>query len=80
MNQKSSLRKIPLFVSQALTANNGKVRFRWKDYRNENRQKVMTLDAGEFIRRFLVHVLPEGFQRIPYYGFMGNRYRKQKLA
>ncbi|MGY3600419.1 hypothetical protein ACVIGB_008468 [Bradyrhizobium sp. USDA 4341] len=58
----------------------GKVRFRWKDYRNENRQKVMTLDAGEFIRRFLVHVLPEGFQRIRYYGFMGNRYRKQKLA
>jgi hypothetical protein len=41
---------------------------------------VMTLDAGEFIRRFLVHVLPEGFQRIRYYGFMGNRYRKQKLA
>ena len=58
----------------------GKVRFRWKDYRNENRQKVMMLDAGEFIRRFLVHVLPEGFQRIRYYGFMGNRYRKQKLA
>ena len=40
----------------------------------------MTLDAGEFIRRFLVHVLPEGFQRIRYYGFLGNRYRKQKLA
>jgi hypothetical protein len=54
--------------------------FRWKDYRNANQQKVMTLDAGEFIRRFLVHVLPEGFQRIRYYGFMGNRYRKQKLA
>lgn len=57
----------------------GKVRFRWKDYRDANPQKVMTLDAGEFIRRFLVHVLPEGFQRIRYYGFMGNRYRKQKL-
>ena len=58
----------------------GKVRFRWKDYRDANQQKVMTLDAGEFIRRFLVHVLPDGFQRIRYYGFMGNRYRKQKLA
>jgi hypothetical protein len=45
----------------------GKVRFRWKDYRDENRQKVMTLDAGEFIRRFLVHVLPERFQRIRYF-------------
>jgi Putative transposase len=50
----------------------GKVRFRWKDYRDANRQKVMTLDAGEFIRRFLVHVLPEGFQRIRYYGFMAT--------
>lgn len=54
--------------------------FSGRDYRNENRQKLMTLEAGEFIRRFLVHVLPEGFQRIPYYGFLGNRYRKQKLA
>lgn len=42
--------------------------------------KVMALDAGEFIRRFLVHVLPKDFQRIRYYGFLGNRYRKQKLA
>jgi len=40
----------------------------------------MTLNVGEFIRRFLVHVLPEGFQRIRYYGFLGNRHRKQKLA
>ena len=39
----------------------------------------MTLSASEFIRRFLLHVLPEGFQRIRYYGFLGNRYRKQKL-
>jgi hypothetical protein len=40
----------------------------------------MTLEAEEFIRRFLLHVLPEGFQRIRYYGFLANRYRKQKLA
>lgn len=40
----------------------------------------MTLSAEEFIRRFLMHVLPEGFQRIRYYGFLGNRYRQQKLA
>jgi hypothetical protein len=39
----------------------------------------MTLDAEEFIRRFLMHVLPDGFQRIRYYGFLGNRYREQKL-
>ncbi|MGY3238534.1 hypothetical protein ACVWZ4_000833 [Bradyrhizobium sp. USDA 4472] len=58
----------------------GKVRFRYKDYRRGSQQKVMTLDAGEFIRRFLIHILPEGFKRIRYYGFLGNRYRKQKLA
>ena len=40
----------------------------------------MTLSAEEFIRRFLLHVLPEGFQRIRYYGFLGNRYREEKLA
>jgi Putative transposase/Transposase zinc-binding domain len=58
----------------------GKVRFCWKDYRNGNRQRTMTLTADEFIRRFLLHVLPEGFQRIRYYGFLANRYREQKLA
>ena len=42
----------------------GKVRFHWKDYRHDSRQKVMTLDVDEFIRRFLLHVLPSGFQRI----------------
>ncbi|SEJ90161.1 Putative transposase [Sinorhizobium meliloti] len=40
----------------------------------------MTVSANEFIRRFLLHVLPEGFHRIRYYGFLGNRYRAQKLA
>ncbi len=40
----------------------------------------MSLPADEFIRRFLIHVLPEGFQRIPYHGFLGNRYRQRKLA
>jgi hypothetical protein len=58
----------------------GKVRFRWKDYRDGNRQKTMTLEAGEFIRRFLIHVLPDGFQRIRYYGFLSNCHRVRKLA
>jgi hypothetical protein len=48
----------------------GKVRLCWRAYRNGNRQKTMTLAAAEFIRRFLLHVLPEGFQRIRYYGFL----------
>jgi hypothetical protein len=56
------------------------VRFQWKDYRHKSQQKTMTLSAEEFIRRFLLHALPDGFQRIRYYGLLGNRYRKQKLA
>lgn len=56
------------------------VTFRFKDYRHEHRQKTMTLSAPEFIRRFLLHVLPPGLQRIRYYGFLGNRYRHAKLA
>lgn len=55
------------------------VRFRWKDYRHESRPKVMQLAADEFIRRFLLHVLPSGFQRIRHYGFLANRYRAVKL-
>jgi hypothetical protein len=58
---------------------NGQVKFNWRDYRDNNRQKIMTLSAEEFIRRFLLHVLPSGFHRIRYYGFLGNRYRKEKL-
>src|SRR4029077_9667701 len=58
----------------------GKVTFLSKDYRHGAEQKTMTLQGEEFIRRFLLHVLPEGFQRIRYYGFLANRYREQKLA
>ena len=56
------------------------VTFRYKDYRHDAQQKTMRLKAEEFIRRFLLHVLPEGFQRIRYYGFLANRYREQKLT
>jgi Putative transposase len=48
------------------------VTFRYKDYRHGAEQKTMTLQAEEFIRRFLLHVLPEGFQRVRYYGFLAN--------
>ena len=46
-----------------LACDDGQVTFRWKDYQRGNRQRLMTLDAVEFIRRFLLHVLPRGFQR-----------------
>jgi len=57
----------------------GDVKFTWRDYRDNNRQKTMTLSADQFIGRFLLHVLPSGFHRIRYYGFLGNRHRKEKL-
>jgi len=58
----------------------GKVTFRWKDYRQENKQKLMTLKAEEFNRRFLLHVLPRGFVRIRHFGFLANCHREDKLT
>jgi len=55
------------------------VRFRYKDYRDHDRHKVMQLECQEFIRRFLQHVLPDGFMRIRHYGFLANRCRRQRL-
>jgi hypothetical protein len=72
--------RVAISNNRLLTMDNGKVRFRWKDYRDGNRQKTMTLDGSEFIRRFLIHVLPGGFHRIRYYGFLGNCHRARKLA
>jgi hypothetical protein len=72
--------RVALSNDRILDIEAGHVCFHWKDYRDHNRQKTMTLTADEFIRRFLLHVLPNGFQRIRYFGFLGNRYRKQKLA
>ena len=71
--------RVAISNNRLVSMEEGKVRFRWKDYRNGNRQKTMTLQAGEFIRRFLIHVLPDGFHRIRYYGFLGNRHRARKL-
>ena len=72
--------RVAISNDRLLDINDGKVQFRWKDYRDDNRHKTMTLDADEFIRRFLLHVLPDGFQRIRYFGFLANRYRAEKLA
>ena len=72
--------RVAISNNRILDIEDGKVRFRWKDYRNGDQQKTMTLSADEFIRRFLIHVLPGGFQRIRYYGLLGNRHRDAKLA
>lgn len=72
--------RVAISNNRLLDMDNGKVTFRWKDYRDGNARKTMTLAATEFIRRFLLHVLPPGLQRIRYYGLLGNRYRQEKLA
>ena len=71
--------RVAISNNRLVNIENGQVCFEWKDYRDGGQVKIMTLTADEFIRRFLLHVLPYGFQRIRYYGFLGNRYRKQKL-
>jgi len=57
----------------------GQVTFRWKDYAHGSKQKLMTVTADEFLRRFLLHVLPSGFVRIRFFGFLSNRRRKTLL-
>lgn len=56
------------------------VRFRWRDYAHDNETKVMTLAPAEFIRRFLLHVLPAGFMRIRHYGWLANRSKRERIA
>jgi hypothetical protein len=57
----------------------GGVSFRWKDYRHQNQQRVTTLPAEEFIRRYMLHLLPRGFQRIRHFGLLSNRGGGKKL-
>jgi hypothetical protein len=57
----------------------GKVTFRWKDYAHHNKQRLMTVTAEEFLRRLLLHVLPQGFVRIRFFGFLANRRRQSLL-
>jgi len=57
----------------------GKVTFKWRDYRDSNKTKLMTLDVFEFIRRFLLHILPARYYKIRYYGLLANRLRSARL-
>lgn len=71
--------KIAITNNRIISCDNGKVTFKWKDYAHGNKEKIMTIDAQEFIRRFLVHVLPTGFVRIRHFGFLANRCRSNKI-
>lgn len=71
--------RVAISNQRLVSLEDGKVAFRWKDYRNENVNRIMTLGAVEFLRRFLMHVLPSGFMHIRHFGFLANRVRKEKL-
>jgi hypothetical protein len=72
--------RVAIANSRLIELTDRHVAFRWKDYRHHDKRKVMTLDAFEFIRRFLLHVLPAGFHRIRHYGYLANGQRVVKLA
>ena len=74
--------RVAIANSRLLALDENGVTFKWKDYRENGRtrHKTMTLDTGEFIHRFLIHVLPTGFHRIRHYGWMANTTRVESLA
>jgi hypothetical protein len=72
--------RVAIANNRLIAVADGEVRFRWKDYRHPQRLKIMTLPVGEFIRRFLLHVLPDGFRRIRHFGFLAHAHRNTKLA
>jgi hypothetical protein len=71
--------RIAISNDRIVDLHDGLVRFRWRDYKDDSRNKIMTLPAEEFLRRFLLHVLPRGFMRIRHFGLLANRHRKAKL-
>jgi Putative transposase len=71
--------RVAISNQRLVALTNGQVTFRYKDYADAQQQKTMTLDALEFLRRFLQHVLPRGFLKIRHYGLLANRHRTEKL-
>ena len=72
--------RVALSNDRILQVENGEVTLSYRDRKDGDRKKTMTLEAQEFIRRFLLHVLPDGFMRIRHFGFLANRSKKQALA
>lgn len=72
--------RVAISNQRLLAVDDRTVTFQWKDYRHAQRSRKMTLPADEFIRRFLIHTLPPGFQRIRHFGFLANCHRRAKLA
>jgi predicted RNA-binding Zn-ribbon protein involved in translation (DUF1610 family) len=72
--------RVAISNHRLVTFDGEQVSFQWKDYAHGSAQKIMTLAATEFLRRFFLHVLPKGFVRIRHFGFLANRFRTQALA
>ena len=72
--------RVALSNDRLVSQDDGVVRFAWKDYADHDRRKVMALAVDEFLRRFLLHVLPRGFMRIRHFGLLANRRRAASLA
>lgn len=71
--------RIAIGNHRLISTDGGRVSFHWRDYSDGNKEKIMSLDASEFIRRFLLHVLPPKFVKIRYYGLWGSRNRKTAI-
>jgi len=71
--------RVAISNARILSADDGKVTFKWRDYRDGSKQKTMVLDAVEFIRRFMLHILPTGFMKIRHYGILANRDRHARM-
>jgi hypothetical protein len=72
--------RVAIANSRLVAIANGSITFRWRDYAHGHQTRTMTLEANEFLRRFLLHVLPASFVRIRYFGLLANRHRAQLLA
>jgi hypothetical protein len=72
--------RVALSNDRLLALTDGRVRFRWRDYADGDQVKIMDLDVDEFLRRFLLHIVPDGFVRIRHFGLLANRRRAAALA
>jgi hypothetical protein len=72
--------RVAISNNRILSLDQGRVTISYRDRKNDNRLRSMTLESDEFIRRFLLHVLPDGFMRVRHFGFLANRSKRQNLA
>ncbi len=72
--------RVAISNNRIVNIKDGNVTFKWRDYKDDSKGKLMTVSAEEFIRRFLIHILPPGFMKIKHYGLLSNRNKSIKLA